>query len=479
MPTVYAYISTNSTVSGADTEVVDQSGNIVFTGLDPETDYWIGVSSRRLVDQNDTVPSGRVLRTSTLALPTPSTPTPSTPTPSTPTPSTPSNNYGTPVLSSSTYNSITLSLPAGGPWWVYLSLNSSITNADNVTRGQLSGTATLRQSGGWPITPGSTVWIGLAKNKLTAGETIPSSNRLQVRVPTQQSSRQRTFYRRGTSAPSRPTSNAFSAYSSLSGWSTTNPGATATQDVYSVTLTQTFSSGTQNSSTFTGNTWGSVLLVDNRTGVTVPRLTGVFLGSNGFVISTNTTDNYYATFQYDDNSSFSSPVTVYDTTLGQSHQTSLVPQSARTGTVYVRGRLTTAARDGGTRGPWSATASRTFTATPTPSTSVPATPERPRLTARNSSGLIFRTDTVPGATRYRWRISSNATVSNADEIRETTGPSITILGLSPGTQRWVDVRAENSAGNSSYSADATGTTTRLTPTPPPTPPTPPRPERGV
>ena len=75
------------------------------------------------------------------------------------------------------------------------------------------------------------------------------------------STRERTFYRRGSSAPSAPTASGFSAYTSVSGWSTTDPGATTTLAVYEVTLTQYFDHATtQTSSTFDRNEWSAVTL---------------------------------------------------------------------------------------------------------------------------------------------------------------------------------------------------------------------------
>ena len=54
----------------------------------------------------------------------------------------------------------------------------------------------------------------------------------------------------------------------------------------------------------------------------------------------------------------------------------------------------------------------------------------------------------------------------------STGPSVTIAGLSEDTDYWIDVRAQNSEGDSSYSSDlATSTLDEMTPpvTPPVTP----------
>ncbi|MDE2753562.1 MAG: hypothetical protein OXI83_13370, partial [Gemmatimonadota bacterium] len=93
------------------------------------------------------------------------------------------------------------------------------------------------------------------------------------------SSRTRTFYQRSSTAPAAPSSTAFGAYTSPGGgWSISDPGASATQGVYQVTLTQSFSSSTQSSSTFTGNSWSAVSLHEAATGTTTP--TGSFSHSH-------------------------------------------------------------------------------------------------------------------------------------------------------------------------------------------------------
>ena len=86
------------------------------------------------------------------------------------------------------------------------------------------------------------------------------------------STRTRTFYQKGETPPAEPTGNAaaaFGAYSSPgSGWAAADPGATATEGVYQVTLTQYFDdASTQDGSTFDRNEWGAVILHELPTGV--------------------------------------------------------------------------------------------------------------------------------------------------------------------------------------------------------------------
>ena len=108
----------------------------------------------------------------------------------------------------------------------------------------------------------------------------------------------------------------------------------------------------------------------------------------------------------------------------------------------------------------------TGTVVPPPSQS-PGIPGTPTLTGRTSSSLTLAT--APGgggaATGYRWRISTNSTVSDSDPVHTSNGPTITISGLDPNTDYWIDVRAENAAGDSNYSGDFQTSTldTALTP----------------
>ena len=85
----------------------------------------------------------------------------------------------------------------------------------------------------------------------------------------------------------------------------------------------------------------------------------------------------------------------------------------------------------------------------------PGTPSTPTRTASTTSSLTLATNPGSGGTpaSYRWRISGNSTVTDSDPMHTSTGPSITITGLSEDTLYWIDVRAENSEGDSAYSGD--------------------------
>ena len=61
----HAYLSTNSTVTGGDAEAAVVNGSATFTGLAPETDYWIGAASRS-ISISVAIPSASVVETSTL-----------------------------------------------------------------------------------------------------------------------------------------------------------------------------------------------------------------------------------------------------------------------------------------------------------------------------------------------------------------------------------------------------------------------------
>ena len=111
----------------------------------------------------------------------------------------------------------------------------------------------------------------------------------------------------------------------------------------------------------------------------------------------------------------------------------------------------------------------TITVTPA-ATQVPGTPGTPSATTRGQNSLTL--SVTPGgggaATTYRWRYSRNNVVTNADTIVTSTGPSITISGLNANRNYWVDVRAENSAGNSVYSGDLATSTSDSDPVTPST-----------
>ncbi len=150
-----------------------------------------------------------------------------------------------------------ISVPANGMGARSLALNQA--NSDDVA---------VTVKGVWGI-----------KNPLTGGTSTSGGNP----PPTGTSQRTRTFYQRGTSAPAAPTSTAFSAYISPGGgWSASDPGATSSQDVYQVTLTQTFSHATtQTSSTFTSNSWGAVTLHEEKGGGDPPPFAGVSASISG------------------------------------------------------------------------------------------------------------------------------------------------------------------------------------------------------
>ena len=95
----------------------------------------------------------------------------------------------------------------------------------------------------------------------------------------------------------------------------------------------------------------------------------------------------------------------------------------------------------------------------------PGTPSTPTRTGRTSTSLTLATVAGGGgtATTYRWRISTNSTVSDGDPMHTSSGPSITITGLDEDSDYWIDVRAENSEGDSSYSGDLATSTLAGTP----------------
>ena len=102
---------------------------------------------------------------------------------------------------------------------------------------------------------------------------------------------------------------------------------------------------------------------------------------------------------------------------------------------------------------------------------VPARTATPTLVSRTTTSLTLSVTRGGGgiATLYRWRYSTNSTVSDSDPKVTSSGPNITIRGLSPGTSYWIDVRAENSSGNSDYSGNLATATTGSAPIDPPTP----------
>ena len=96
----------------------------------------------------------------------------------------------------------------------------------------------------------------------------------------------------------------------------------------------------------------------------------------------------------------------------------------------------------------------------------PVTPSAPTLVSRTTTTLTVRVAEVDGATSYRFRYSTNSSVTDFDPGIVSADNEVTITGLSPNTNYWIDARAQNSAGSSSYSADlATSTSALATPAP--------------
>ena len=96
------------------------------------------------------------------------------------------------------------------------------------------------------------------------GDAIPASGKISIGAfrgaRARTSSRERTYYRRAAAKPAAPASAAFGAWAAPGGgWSTSDPGATTTQSVWQVTLTQHFDHATtQDATTFDRNVWSAV-----------------------------------------------------------------------------------------------------------------------------------------------------------------------------------------------------------------------------
>ena len=102
----------------------------------------------------------------------------------------------------------------------------------------------------------------------------------------------------------------------------------------------------------------------------------------------------------------------------------------------------------------------------------PGTPGVPTVTARTLTSISLSTVPGGGGTPwgYRWRYSLNSTVSDSDPWVSSVDPTVTIEGLTEGTSYWIDVRATNFDGHSSYSFDrATSTMAAPVLAPPGTP----------
>ena len=126
-------------------------------------------------------------------------------------------------------------------------------------------------------------------------------------------------------------------------------------------------------------------------------------------------------------------------------------------TVTVTGNDTTAAR--GTEDKSNDTETIRVINVPVPV--APGIPGSPRRSGRTGSSLSLTCDAPSSGgapSRYRWRYSTDSDVADSDPKVTSTGPAVTISGLEPGTDYWIDVRAENSAGQSDYTSDTATST---------------------
>lgn len=82
-----------------------------------------------------------------------------------------------------------------------------------------------------------------------------------------------------------------------------------------------------------------------------------------------------------------------------------------------------------------------------------ATPTRPNiLGSPTQNGFTAQVRPVAGALGYRWRLSTDSTVTDADEIFTSTGPTLNFRLLNRATDYWLDCRAESATAVSPYSA---------------------------
>ena len=164
-------------------------------------------------------------------------------------------------------------------------------------------------------------------------------------------------------ATSRPSIAAGTASANPpSGWSSANPGATSTQGVWRARRTARYVNGVFSSAGTTA--WAvdaAVFAAATGTPGALPAPTGVRASSTTSLFADATTEAYYATFEYDDNAGFSSPSRAFDVFRSTVH---VARWSAPSGQSHIRARFTSAANDGGTRGPWSATATYGTPASP-------------------------------------------------------------------------------------------------------------------
>ena len=258
-------------------------------------------------------------------------------------------------------------------------------------------------------------------------------------------------------------------------WSRTRPDPTATENVYRVRRTRTYTDGAFTSAT----PWAGVTKVANATG-TVPSLpvpTGVGASAN-YLRAAQTTASHFVTFEVDDNTSFSSPQSYYDTVRSGVHIEDWTPPAS--GPVYVRARFTTGSRDGGTRGPWSPI--HTYRGVSTlPDASAPTvTIDAVDTVAGNATQTLHAR--VSGGTyddlEYAWEVSSGVGAVSGTGASVTYDPGNPEEDGNVAVQCTVTARGTGTvarAGSSDTDTDTEAFSVQAVQPPPPTPPAPPPP----
>ena len=178
--------------------------------------------------------------------------------------------------------------------------------------------------------------------------------------------------------------------------------------------------------------WGWTGIIDQVWGVRTPGSKGSKLPADGTVItivdpptikpqfSSTVTDEdtlrlidtdkaYFATWQYDDNTNFTSPTSLHSvfTRAGTVHQRSW---AAPVGTTYLRARFTTEKDGGGARGPWSDTFTYVNTTTADKTLTVALDGQTARNSGQAASYSVTLGGTATGAATYQWerRIGNGA-----------------------------------------------------------------------
>ena len=167
------------------------------------------------------------------------------------------------------------------------------------------------------------------------------------------------------------------------------------------------------------------------TGIAAPGLPTV---ESDFDISaanpTGNTTTYFATFEYSTSSSFASGnKKIYDTVKSTTHRSATpIPSGDRTGTVYIRARLTTAINDGGTQGAWSATRTHSFGSGPGPSALTATISATPGTNVAIGVTVNLRCNVTGGGSgsiTYAWQgLTSQGNWISAQARSSATGPRL-------------------------------------------------------